>query len=88
MYVHKTIYSRYIGMLQNHQIPMYPKKEYIGTLQLMAIPMYHLLQTYQIKQPAMPHTSNSKRIAAQIIVRPACAEVGYEGIEVESREIN
>ena len=67
---------------------MYLKKEYIGTLQLMAIPMYHLLQTYQIKQPAMPHTSNSKRIAAQIIVRPACAEVGYEGIEVESREIN
>ena len=31
MYVHKTIYSRYIGMHQKHQIPMYPKKEYIGT---------------------------------------------------------
>ncbi|MGN0299941.1 MAG: hypothetical protein ACI4C2_01195, partial [Lachnospiraceae bacterium] len=45
------------------------KKEYIGTLQLMAIPMYHLLQTYQIKQPALPHTSNFKRIAARIIVK-------------------
>ena len=48
---------------------MYQKEEYIGTLQLMAIPMYHLLQTYQIKQPALPYTSNSKRIAAQIIVK-------------------
>ena len=75
-------------MPPKYQIPMYPKKEYIGTPQEQAIPMYHLLQTYQIKQPALPHTSNSKRIAAQIIVRPACAEVGYEGIEVESREIN
>ena len=59
---------------------MYPKKEYIGTLQLMAIPMYHLLQTYQIKQPALPYTSNSKRIAAQIIVRTARAGVGYKGM--------
>ena len=75
-------------MPPKYQIPMYPKKEYIGTLQLMAIPMYHLLQTYQIKQPTLPHTSNSKRIAAQIIVRTARAGVGYEGIEVESREIN
>ena len=59
---------------------MYPKKEYIGTLQLMAIPMYHLLQTYQIKQPALPHTSNSKRISAQIMVRPARAGIDYEGM--------
>ena len=88
MYVPKTIYSGYIGIQQKYQIPMYPEKEYIGTLQLMAIPMYHLLQTYQFKQPALPLSLNSKRIAAQIIVRPACAEVGYEGIEVESREIN
>ena len=50
--------------------------------------MYHLLQTYKIKQPAMPLSPNSKRTSAQIIVRPARAEVGYEGIEVESREIN
>ena len=28
------------------------------------------LQVYQIKQPALPHTSNSKRISAQIIVKP------------------
>ena len=48
---------------------MYPKKEYIGTPQEQAIPMYHLLQTYQIKQPALPHTSNSKRISAQIIMK-------------------
>ena len=48
---------------------MYPKKEYIGTLQLMAIPMYHLLQTYQIKQPALPLSLNSKRISARIIVK-------------------
>ena len=31
MYVHKTIYSRYIGIKQKYQIPMYLKKEYIGT---------------------------------------------------------
>ena len=47
---------------------MYLKKEYIGTPQKQAIPMYHLLQTYQIKQPALPLSLNSKRIAAQIIV--------------------
>ena len=70
MYGPETTHSRYIGIQQKYQIPMYPKKEYIGTLQLMAIPMYHLLQTYQIKQPALPHTSNSKRISAQIIVKP------------------
>ena len=69
MYVPETTHSGYIGMPQEHQIPMYPKKEYIGTLQLMAIPMYHLLQTYQIKQPALPHTSNSKRISARIIAK-------------------
>ena len=55
MYVHKTIYSIYIGMPQNHQIPMYPKKEYIGTPQKQAIPMYPSLENYQIKQPALPH---------------------------------
>ena len=31
MYVPKTIYSRYIGIKQKYQIPMYLKKEYIGT---------------------------------------------------------
>ncbi len=80
MYVPKTIHSGYIGIQQKYQIPMYPKKEYIGTLQLMAIPMYHLLKTYQIKQPALPHTSNSKQIAAQIIVSPACAGIYCEGM--------
>ncbi len=69
MYVPKTIYSGYIGIQQEYQIPMYPKKEYIGTLQIMAIPMYHLLQTYQIKQPALPLSLNSKRISARIIVK-------------------
>ena len=48
---------------------MYPQKEYIGTPQKQAIPMYLPLQVYQIKQPALPHTSNSKRISAQIIVK-------------------
>ena len=55
MYVHKTMYSRYIGMSQEHQIPMYPPKEYIGTPKNQAIPMYLHLQVYQIKQPALPH---------------------------------
>ena len=80
MYGPETTHSRYIGIQQEYQIPMYQKEEYIGTLQLMAIPMYHLLQTYQIKQPALPYTSNSKRIAAQIIVRTARAGVGYKGM--------
>ena len=40
MYVPKTIHSRYIGIQQKYQIPMYPKKEYIGTPQKLAIPMY------------------------------------------------
>ena len=57
MYVLETIYSRYIGMHQKHQIPMYPKKEYIGTPQNQAIPMYPSLEIYQNKQPALPHTS-------------------------------
>ena len=70
MYVTKTIHSRYIGIQQEYQIPMYPKKEYIGTSQKQAIPMYLPLQVYQIKQPALPHTSNSKQISAQIIVKP------------------
>ena len=57
MYVHKTIYSIYIGIQQEYQIPMYLKKEYIGTPQNQAIPMYPSLEIYQIKQPAMPHTA-------------------------------
>ena len=69
MYVTKTIHSGYIGIQHKYQIPMYPKKEYIGTPQKQAIPMYLPLQIYQIKQPALPHTSNSKRISAQIIVK-------------------
>ena len=69
MYVHKTIDSRYIGIPLKYLIPMYPKKEYIGTPQNQAIPMYPSLEIYQIKQPALPHTSNSKRISAQIIVK-------------------
>ena len=88
MYVHKTMYSRYIGMSQEHQIPMYPPKEYIGTPKNQAIPMYPALKIYQNKQPALPHTSNSKRISAQIIVRPACAGVCCEGMQVYSRAIN
>ena len=63
----------YIGMALNRAFPMYVHKtihsRYIGIQQEYQIPMYHLLQTYQIKQPAMPHTSNSKRIAARIIVK-------------------
>ena len=47
MYVPKIIHSGYIGMLQEHQIPMYPKKEYIGTPQKQAIPMYLPLEIYQ-----------------------------------------
>ena len=66
---------------------MYPKKEYIGTPQEQAIPMYLPIQVYQIKQPALQHNLNSKLIAAQIIVRPACAGISCEGIEVYSREI-
>ena len=46
------------------------------------------LQVYQNKQPALPHTSNSKRISAQIIVNPAGAGVCCEGEWVYSREIN
>ena len=69
MYVPETTHSRYIGILQNHQIPMYLKKEYIGTPQNHAIPMYLPLKIYHIKQPALPHTSNSKRISAQIIMK-------------------
>ena len=69
MYVPETTHSRYIGIQQEYQIPMYQKKEYIGTPQKQAIPMYLPLQIYQIKQPALPHTSNSKRISAQIIVK-------------------
>ena len=87
MYVPETTHSRYIGIQQEYQIPMYPKKEYIGTPQNHAIPMYLPLKTYQIKQPALPHTSNSKQISAQIIVRPACAGVDCEELQVESREI-
>ena len=49
--------------------------------------MYPSLEIYQIKQPALPHTSNSKRIAAQIIVRPARAGVYRGRGQVESREI-
>ena len=56
-------------MPPKYQIPMYPKKEYIGTPQEQAIPMYLPIQVYQIKQPALPHTSNSKQISAQIIVK-------------------
>ena len=88
MYVPKTIHSRYIGIQTKHQIPMYPKKEYIGTPQKLAIPMYLPLQVYQIKQPALPLTSNSRRISAQIIVRLTRAGVCCEGKRVESREIN
>ena len=44
MYIPNTIHSEYIGMLQEHQIPMYPKKEYIGTPQKQAIPMYPTLK--------------------------------------------
>ena len=69
MYVPKTIHSRYIGIQHKYQIPMYPKKEYIGTPQNHAIPMYLPLKIYHIKQPALPHTPNSKRISAQIIMK-------------------
>ena len=82
MYVPKTIHSGYIEMHQRYQIPMYPKKEYIGTLQLMAIPMYHLLQTYQIKQPAMPLSPNSKRISAQVIT----GSTVFRGLYTDSRK--
>ena len=44
MYTPKTIHSGYIGILQEHQIPMYSKKEYIGTAQKQAIPMYPTLK--------------------------------------------
>ena len=87
MYVSKTIHSRYIGMSLKHQIPMYPKKEYIGTPQKLAIPMY-LPQVYQIKQPALPLTSNLRRISAQIIVRLTRAGICCEGKQVYSWEIN
>ena len=80
MYGPETTHSRYIGIQQKYQIPMYPKKEYIGTPQNHAIPMYLPLKIYQFKQPALPHTSNSKRISAQIIVRPARAGICYEGM--------
>ena len=33
---------------------------YIGMGIEISIPMYLPLQIYQIKQPALPHTSNSK----------------------------
>ena len=56
MYGPETTHSRYIGIQQKYQIPMYPKKEYIGTPQNPAIPMYLPLKTYQIKQPTLPHT--------------------------------
>ena len=89
MYIPKTIHSRYIGMSLKHQIPMYPKKEYIGTPQKLAIPMYlPPLQVYQIKQPALPLTSNFRRISAQIIVRLTRARICCEGKQVYSREIN
>ena len=88
MYVHKIIYSRYIGIQQKYQIPMYPKKEYIGTSQKQAIPMYPSLEIYQFKQPALPHTKSSKRISAQIIVRLTRAGICCEGKQVHSREIN
>ena len=74
-------------MPPKYQIPMYPKKEYIGTPQEQAIPMYLPIQVYQIKQPALQHNLNSKLIAAQIIVRPACAGIHFEEKRVESREI-
>ena len=80
MYGPETTHSRYIEIQQKYQIPMYPKKEYIGTPQNHAIPMYLPLKIYQFKQPALPHTSNSKRISAQIIVRPARAGICYEGM--------
>ena len=66
---------------------MYPQKEYIGTPQKLAIPMY-LPQVYQIKQPALPLTSNFRRISAQIIVRLTRAGVCCESKQVYSREIN
>ena len=31
--------------------------------------MYPSLEIYQFKQPALPHTPNSKRISAQIIMK-------------------
>ena len=52
MYVPKTIHSRYIGIQQKYQIPMYPKKEYIGTPQNHAIPMYLIFQIPQ-KHPKL-----------------------------------
>ena len=45
------------------------------------------LQFYQIKQPALPLTSNFMRISAQIIVRLTRAGVYCEGEQVYSREI-
>ena len=56
MYVAKSENFRYIGMPQEHQIPMYPKKEYIGTPQKQTIPMYLPLQIHQIKQSLELHS--------------------------------
>ena len=50
MYGPETTHSRYIGIQQKYQIPMYPKKEYIGTPQNHAIPMY--LNFQPLKTPS------------------------------------
>ena len=52
MYGPETTHSRYIGIQQKYQIPMYPKKEYIGTPQNHAIPMYLIFQIPQ-KHPKL-----------------------------------
>ena len=49
MYVQKTIYSRYIGMPQEHQIPMYPKK--------------NTSELHKIKQSRCIHPSKSIKIS-------------------------
>ena len=66
MYIPKTIHSGYIGIQQQYQIPMYPKKEYIGIPQNHAIPMYlnfpnpsKILETPQ-KYPKSINLSNPR----------------------------
>ena len=82
MYVAKSENFRYIGMPQEHQIPMYPKKEYIGTPQKQTIPMYLPLEIYQIKQPALPLSPDSGHISAQVITESTV----FRGLYTDSRK--
>ena len=58
MYIPKTTHSRYIGIQQKYQIPMYPQKEYIGIPQNHAIPMYLSFQTPQKYSKLLKNTPN------------------------------